>query len=67
MKAKVQVTFDMCFDDEGGECKTAVTFTFPEHPKLRVSESVQKLVVGEIRMLCGAMNAASKELFSEGA
>lgn len=65
MKAKIKVTFDMLFDgSKGGECKTEVTFVLTDHPEITCPENIKGLVVGEIRMLCGAMEAAQKEIFA---
>ncbi|GEM_PF-7091141 len=67
MIAKTKVTFDMAFNSEGGECKTTVAFVFTDHPEIPVPDGIREMLIGEIRMLCGAMDAARLELFSEGA
>ena len=64
MKPKIKVTFDMCFDP-GVDCKTKVHFTFTDRPDIAVPDDIKRLVIGEIGRLCGAMEAASKELFSD--
>lgn len=66
MKVKVKVTFEMEFDPKG-ESKTEVSFSLPDYPKTACPEGVKPLVLGEIRMLCGAAIAAGEksDLFSE--
>lgn len=66
MNVKLKVTFDMDISAEG-ECKTLVSFTLVDYPEIPCPEDVKKLVIGQIHMLCGAMSAVSKEVFSENA
>jgi hypothetical protein len=64
MIANVKVVFAMAFNSEGGESKTMVSFEFTDHPEIAVPDGIKELLIGEIRMLCGAMDAARLELFS---
>jgi hypothetical protein len=64
MTAKIRVVFDMSFD-EGGECKTSISFAYPEHPDLVVDDTSKKLLIEEIYLLSGAANAAKNQLFSK--
>jgi len=64
MNARIKITFDMDVASDG-ECKTNVSFELVDHPEIPCPEKVKELVIGEIKMLCGVMGAASKELFSE--
>ena len=63
MNAKIKVTFDMSFD-KSGECKTHVSFELPDHPDTPCSGNLKQILIKEIRMLCGAMDAAGPQLFS---
>lgn len=64
MKAKIRVTFDMLFDaSKGGECKTEVVFSLTDYPEVACPENIKSLVLGEIKMLCGAMQAAEEHIF----
>jgi len=64
MNAKIKVTFDMSFNDGDGECKTSVSFELVDHPEIPCPEKVKELVIEEIKMLCCAMGASGKQLFS---
>jgi len=65
MKAKIKVTFDMSFDDVTGECKSLVDFSLPGHPDVSCPDSLKLILAGEIKMLCGAMEAAGPRIFSD--
>lgn len=67
MKVKIRCTFDMEFDDskKKDNVHTDVRFCLPDHPDVACPEGVKELVIDEIKMMCGAMGAARKELFSE--
>ena len=64
MNAKIKVTFDMSFNDGDGECKTSVSFELVDHPEIPCPEKEKELVIEEIKMLCCAMGASGKQLFS---
>jgi hypothetical protein len=55
--------FDMSIATDG-ECKTRVSFELPEHPDMPCPDNLKKLLIGEIKMLCGVMDAAGAKLFS---
>lgn len=63
MNAKIKVTFDMSFATDG-ECKTQVSFELPDRPDVPCPDNLKKILIGEIKMLCGAMDAAGEQLFS---
>lgn len=63
MKIKIKVTFDMEFDDAAGKSKAEVKFSLPDYPDHPCPESVKGLVLGEIRMLSGALCAAGEKGF----
>lgn len=63
MNAKIKVTFDMSFDSTSGECKTLVSFELPDHPEVQCPDSLKRTLIGEIKMICGAADAAGEQLF----
>lgn len=64
MKTKLKVTFDMSFDTVTGKCETQVAFALPDHPDVRITDNLKKMTIGEIKMICGVMDAAGAHLFS---
>jgi len=54
----------MSFDSDSGECKTQVAFSFPDHPEIPVNDCLKQMMIEQIHILCGAMDAARMELFS---
>lgn len=64
MKAKINVLFEVVINVDG-KCKTSVSFELPDHPEIPCPEEIKKLVIGQIGMLCGVMNAAGDHIFTE--
>lgn len=48
MIAKINVLFEMSFDDQTGECKQLVSWKFPDYPEMTVPEEMKLMVVPEI-------------------
>lgn len=63
MKVNVTALFDITFDSDDGNSKTAVTFSLPDHPHMEISDNVKKLTIEEVERLCRAM--ADRKVFEE--
>ena len=63
MKVNVTALFDITLDSDDGNSKTTVTFSLPDHPKLKISDNVKKLTIEEVERICRAM--VDRKVFKE--